>query len=80
MMALMARALQVRDVPDEIHAELRSRAAAMGMSLSDYVLGVLEEVASHPPVADVLRRATARSGGAAKEDIVAVIRRARDAR
>lgn len=79
-MQLVARSLQVRDVPDEIHAELRSRAAGLGMSLSDYVLGVLEEVASRPPVAEVLRRAGERSGGATKEDIVAVIRRGRDAR
>ncbi len=77
-MDVMARSLQVRDVPDELHAELRSRAAGLGMSLSDYVLGLLEDAASRPSVAEVLRRARSRSGGASHEDIVAAIRRARD--
>lgn len=75
----MPRSLQVRDVPDDIHAELRARAALQGMSLSEYVLGVLSEVASRPPVAEVLERAANRGGGASREDIVALIRRARDA-
>lgn len=71
--------LQVRDVPDELHAELCSRAAGLGVSLSDYVLGILEDVAGRPSVAEVLRRARSRSGGANRRDIVDVIRRARDA-
>lgn len=79
-MQLMARSLQVRDVPDEIHAELRSRAAALGVSLSDYVLRVLDEVASRPAVSDVLRIAAERSGGVATQDIVDAVRRERDAR
>lgn len=78
-MDVMARSLQVRDVPDELHAELRSRAAALGVSLSDYVLGVLEDAAGRPSIAEVLRRAKSRSGGASRQDIVDVIRRARDA-
>ena len=41
----MGKTIQVRDVPEEIHAELRSRAAAAGTSLSDYLLEELQRVA-----------------------------------
>jgi plasmid stability protein len=35
-------AIQVRDVPPDLHRRLRERAAADRLSLSDYVLKVLE--------------------------------------
>lgn len=56
----MAKTIQVRDVPDDVHAELRSRAAAAGTSLSDYVLGELERVARRSDNAEVLLRAAQR--------------------
>ncbi|MGZ4547356.1 MAG: FitA-like ribbon-helix-helix domain-containing protein [Blastococcus sp.] len=56
----MSKTLQVRHVPDDVHAELRRRAADAGMSLSDYVLRELERVASRPPVAEVFARAASR--------------------
>lgn len=54
--------LQVRDVPDDVHAELRRRAAAAGMSLSAFALRELARLARRPSVADLLDRAAARSG------------------
>lgn len=76
----MPRALQIRDVPDDVHSALRARAAAAGMSLSDYALSALTEVASRPTVAEVLRTAGERSGGASREAIVDVVRRLRRGR
>lgn len=49
--------LQVRDVPDDVHAELRRRAAAAGMSLSDFARQELTRVARRPSVAELLDRA-----------------------
>jgi plasmid stability protein len=72
------KTIQVRNVPDDVHRELRTRAAAAGVSLSDYALGELERVARHPPVADVLARARSRAGGTTTEAIVAAVRDARD--
>jgi antitoxin FitA len=72
----MGRTIQIRDVPDEVHATLRSRAAAAGQSLSVYLLRELVRVAERPPVADVLARA--RHGGARTTDIVAAVRSGRD--
>lgn len=74
----MAKTVQIRNVPDDIHATLRSRAAAAGVSLSEYLLQELIEVASRPEISDVLRRAAARSGGAPGTDIVAAVRAGRD--
>jgi plasmid stability protein len=75
---MIMKTIQVRNVPDEVHRALRTRAAAAGVSLSDYALGELERVAQRPPVADVLARARSRAGGAERAAIVAAVRSGRD--
>lgn len=55
--------IQVRDVPEGTHTTLRRRAAEAGMSLQEYVLDVLNDVAARPSVEEVLRRAGGRAGG-----------------
>jgi antitoxin FitA len=72
------KSIQIRKVPDDVHRVLRTRAAAAGLSLSDYALQELERVAEHPPVADVLVQARGRAGGASAEAIVAAVRSGRD--
>lgn len=72
------KTIQVRNVPDDVHRALRTRAAAAGVSLSDLALAELERVARHPPVADLLSRARSRSGGASGEAIVTAVRAGRD--
>lgn len=74
----MGRNIQIRNVPDGVHRTLRARAAAVGQSLSDYLLAELIRVAERPPVADVLARAGARQGGASTDEIVAAVRAGRD--
>lgn len=74
----MGKTLQIRDVPDDIHRALKARAAAADKSLSDYLLTELTRVAERPPIADVLARATARSGGASREDILDTLHAIRD--
>jgi antitoxin FitA len=74
----MARTIQIRNVPETVHRILRSRAAAAGRSLSDYLLEELVTLAEHPPVADVLLRAASRSGGVDPGEIVAEVRAGRD--
>jgi plasmid stability protein len=72
------KTIQVRNVPDDVHRALRTRAAAAGLSLSDFALGELERVAQRPPVAVVLERARSRAGGADRDAIVAAVRSGRD--
>lgn len=73
----MAKVIQVRDVPDDLHAELRRRAAEAGVSLSAYVLGELARVAHRSRNAEVLLRAAARPGGAARSAIVVAVEEGR---
>lgn len=72
------KTIQVRNVPDEVHRALRTRAAAAGVSLSDFALGELERAAERPPVADLLARARSRAGGAEHGAIAAAVRAGRD--
>lgn len=74
----MSRSIQIRNVPDDVHRTLRARAAAAGLSLSDYLLEDITRLAERPPVADVIRRAASRSGGAEAELIVEAVRSGRD--
>ena len=55
--------VQIKDVPDSVHAVLRRRAAAAGQSLQEYLLGRLVDDATRPTVEEVLDRAGARAGG-----------------
>lgn len=76
----MSKVIQVRNVPDEVHASLRERAASVGVSLSEYVLGELRRVAERSPNAEILLRSAQREGGFSREEIVAAVRSGRDER
>jgi antitoxin FitA len=41
----MSKMIQVRNVPDQLHRKLKSRAAEQGVSLSDYILTELRRLA-----------------------------------
>lgn len=73
--------IQVKDVPDEVHATLRQRAAAAGQSLQEYLLARLVDDASTPTLDEVLDRAGGRAGGSIGFGAgVTAIRADRDAR
>jgi len=55
--------IQVKDVPADVHATLRRRAAAAGQSLQEYLLQRLTEDASTPTLEEILDRAGGRAGG-----------------
>jgi plasmid stability protein len=72
--------LQVRHVPDELHAVLRERAAESGLSLSEYVLRQLQAVAARPSKAQVLARAARRGGRLPFDAAVAAVDAGREGR
>lgn len=73
--------IQVKGVPEEVHATLRKRAASAGMSLQEYLLAHLVEEATRPTIDEVLERAGQRAGGRARtRDAVQAVRAERDAR
>ena len=55
--------VQIKSVPEDVHAELRRRAEMAGKSLQEYLLGRLIEEARSPTLEEVLDRAGGRSGG-----------------
>ena len=52
----MSKMIQIRNVPDEVHRRLKSRAALAGLSMSDYLLREIEQVLSRPTRAEVFAR------------------------
>lgn len=71
--------VQIKDVPDDVHAELRRRAANAGQSLQEYLLARLTEEARTPSLADVLERVGRRRGGRfSLQDAADAVRAERD--
>jgi plasmid stability protein len=52
----MGTAITIRDVPDETHDELASRAALSGRSLQEYIRSQLIELARRPDAEVLLAR------------------------
>ena len=74
----MGKAIQIREVPEDLHQALRTRAAAEGVSLSEYCLRELRRVMGRSVNAEILRRAAERDWGVTNEQIVDAIRSHRD--
>ena len=53
--------IQIRNVPDDLHRELKVRAARAGMSLSDYLLDEVRRVADRPTVEEMRARLASRT-------------------
>jgi antitoxin FitA len=52
----MAKTVQIHNVPDELHRTLKTRAAKAGMTLSDYLLSEIEQIAERPTLAEMMER------------------------
>ena len=64
----MTKMIQIRNVPDELHRKLKVRAAQEGMTLSDYLLSEVEQIAEKPTLRELIEaipRRAGRSGRAA---------------
>lgn len=73
--------IQIRNVPEGTHSVLRRRAAKAGMSLQEYLLGMINDVAARPTVEEVLRRVARRDRvRLSTGDVVDAIRKDRDTR
>ena len=73
--------IQVKDVPQDVHATLRQRAAAAGQSLQEYLLARLVQDAHTMTVDELMDRAGGRAGGSADfAAAVEAVRAERDAR
>ena len=57
----MATMIQLRHVPDDLHRKLKARAALAGMSLSDYLIREIRDLAERPTIAELRDRLTRRA-------------------
>jgi antitoxin FitA len=76
----MSTMIQIRNVPDALHRKLKSRAALAGMSLSDYLLQQIREVAARPTIEEMRARLERRSPVSVSVDPVRAVRAERDSR
>ena len=77
----MAKVVQVRDVPDDVHAALVAQAGAAGLSLNQFVLREYARIARRSDNAAMLRELAAMPGPRpSRQEIVAGVRRERDER
>jgi hypothetical protein len=75
----MAKVIQVRDVPEDVHAELTRRAEAAGLSLSRFALRELELASRAGRNAEIFGRLRELPPtGITDEEIIADIRAERD--
>jgi plasmid stability protein len=70
----MSVMVQIRNVPDDLHRRLKARAALAGMSLSDYLLKEIREVAERPTMEEMRARLARRSRVEPDESPADVIR------
>lgn len=76
----MSKMIQLRNVPDSLHRGLKARAAMAGMSLSDYLLAEIKEIAEKPTLSELRDRLHTRKPVSALIDSARMIREERDAR
>jgi antitoxin FitA len=57
----MSVMIQIRNVPEDLHRRLKARAAMAGMSLSDYLLKEIRQVAERPTMEEMRERIARRS-------------------
>lgn len=72
--------LQIRNVPDEVHRELKARAARAGLSLSELALRELVAALERPSLAELQERVAARGDAGLSVSPSAVLRASRDGR
>ncbi len=53
--------IQIRNVPETVHRRLKSRAALEGLSLSEFLLKEIEQVAERPSLKELAERLAART-------------------
>lgn len=75
----MSKMIQIRDVPESLHRTLKARAAAAGMSLSDYLKMILERSAAHLTSEEMKRRLADLPAVETAETSAEIIRGHRDA-
>ncbi|CAN5743035.1 hypothetical protein BH24ACI5_BH24ACI5_03500 [soil metagenome] len=76
----MSKMIQVRNVPDAVHRTLKARAAMAGMSLSDFLLSEIQQLAERPTIGELRERLHRREPVKLKISAARAVREQREAR
>ena len=76
----MSKMVQLRHVPDDVHRQLKARAALAGLSLSDYLLFEVRRLAERPTLAELKSRLAQRTSVAPKVPPAKALRAERERR
>jgi antitoxin FitA len=76
----MSTMIQLRNVPDALHRKLKARAALAGMSLSDYLLAQVREIAERPTLEEMVARLRRHEPVKLPKSAADLVRAERDAR
>lgn len=76
----MSKMIQVRNVPDPLHRKLKVRAAEAGVSLSDYILAELRQLAERIGPQELAARSSEITRRNLEPSPAALIRAERDRR
>jgi len=72
--------VQIRNMPDALHRKLKSRAAMAGMSLSDYLMNEVRQIAERPTLEEMRARLQSLPRTTPSISIVDAVRAERDSR
>jgi antitoxin FitA len=70
--------IQIRNVPNALHRRLKARAAMARMSLSDYLLLEIKEIAERPTLTELCRRLHKRKPVAVQLDAARLLQEERE--
>ncbi len=80
MYAERMKLLQIRNVPDDVHRQLKARAAMHGQSLSEFALTELRRSLERPTRQELIARVRARDRASVTERSADAVRAEREAR
>jgi antitoxin FitA len=80
MPATKTKMIQLRNVPEVLHRSLKARAAMAGMSLSDYLISEIKELAERPTLAELREHLHTRKPVKLLIDTARMVREEREAR
>jgi plasmid stability protein len=72
--------VQIRNVPSDLHRQLKARAALEGMSLSEYLLREVRRAVERPTLEEIKRRLAARTSIRPRPAPAAAVRAEREGR
>jgi plasmid stability protein len=76
----MNKMIQIRNVPEKLHRKLKARAAAEGMTLTDYVARLIDRDLAKPSLAEMAARLRKRTPVVLDPPAWTIIRQDRDSR